>query len=100
MGVDGPVSLTQALGLAEGWLPSAHLDDIILVQKRAGKVTISKYDLDKDLMVATQLQLIGGDLVFVPRSAISDLNLFVDQYLRRNLPVAVGLSIPIPLLQN
>lgn len=98
--VEGTVSLTQALGLAEGWLPSAHLDDIILVQKRAGKVAITKYDLQKDLMVATQLQLVGGDLVFVPRSAIGDLNVFVDQYLRRNLPVAVGLSIPVPFLQN
>jgi protein involved in polysaccharide export with SLBB domain len=98
--VDGAVSLTQALGLAQGWLPSAHLDDIILIQKRGGKVTISKYDMQKDLMVATQLQLVGGDLIFVPRSAISDLNVFVDQYIRRNLPVAVGLSIPIPFLQN
>lgn len=98
--VSGAVSLTQALGLAEGWLPSAHLDDIILIQKRNGKVAITKYDLDKDLMVATQLQLVGGDLVFVPRNAISDLNVFVDQYIRRNLPVAVGLSIPVPFLQN
>ncbi len=93
--VSGPISLTAALGLSEGWLPSAHLEDIILVQKRDGKVTISKYNLQKDLMVATQLQLTGGDLVFVPRSAISDLNIFVDQYLRRNLPVAIGLSIPV-----
>jgi len=98
--VSGPISLTAALGLAEGWLPSAQLTDIILVQKRNGKVSISKYDLEMDLMVATQLQLIGGDLVFVPRSSISDLNIFVDQYLRRNLPVAVGLSIPVPLLTN
>jgi polysaccharide export outer membrane protein len=98
--ISGPVSLTAALGLAEGWLPSAHLQDIILVQKRGGHVTISKYNLESDLMVATQLQLTGGDLVFVPRSAISDLNVFVDQYLRRNLPFAVGLSVPIPLLQN
>lgn len=98
--LNGPVSLTTALGLAEGWLPSAHLEDIILVQKREGRVTISKYDLKQDLMVATQLQLTGGDLVFVPRSAISDLNVFVDQYLRRNLPFAVGLSVPVPLLNN
>ncbi|HKP94545.1 MAG TPA: polysaccharide biosynthesis/export family protein [Fibrobacteria bacterium] len=98
--VNGTVSLTTALGLAEGWLPSAHLEDIILVQKRGGQVTISKYDLHKDLMVATQLQLTGGDFVFVPRSAITDLNVFIDQYIRRNLPFAVGLSIPIPLLNN
>ena len=98
--IAGTVSLTTALGLAEGWLPSAHLQDIILVQKRDGQVIISKYDLKKDLMVASQLQLVGGDMVFVPRSAITDLNVFVDQYIRRNLPFAVGLSVPIPLLSN
>ncbi|MEO7426977.1 MAG: polysaccharide biosynthesis/export family protein [Fibrobacteria bacterium] len=96
--VDGTVSLTTALGFAEGWLPSARVQDIVLVQKRDGQVVISKYDLDNDLMAATQIQLVGGDLVFVPRSAITDLNIFVDQYLRRNLPVAVGISVPAELL--
>lgn len=98
--ITGPISLTAALGLSEGWLPSAHLQDIILVQKREGKVTISKYNLEMDLMVATQLQLTGGDLVFVPRSAITDLNIFVDQYIKRNLPFSVGLNVPVSLLQN
>ncbi len=98
--IPGPLPLTAALGLAEGWLPSAHLEDIILVQRRNGKVTISKYNLEIDLMVAAQLQLIGGDLVFVPRSAITDLNIFVDQYLKRNLPFNVGVSVPVPFLQN
>lgn len=97
--VDGTVSLTAALGLAEGWLPSARLGDIILVQRRESQVIISKLDLGKDLMTATQLQLIGGDLVFVPRNAITDLNLFVDQYLRKNLPFSVGLSVPSQYLQ-
>jgi protein involved in polysaccharide export with SLBB domain len=98
--ISGPISLTAALGLAEGWLPSAHVQDIILVQKRAGQVSISKYDLEKDLMVATQIQLTGGDLVFVPRSAITDLNIFIDQYIRRNMPFAVGINAPLPIFQN
>ncbi len=92
--VEGTVSLTAALGMAEGWLPSAHLQDIILVQRREKQVIISKVDLEKDLMTATEIRLVGGDLVFLPRSAITDLNLFVDQYLRKNLPFAVGVSVP------
>lgn len=94
--VDGSVSLTTALGLGEGWLASARLEDIVLIRRIDGKVIISKHDLQKDLVMATQLQLAGGDLVFVPRTAITDLNVFVDQYLRRNLPVPVGLSLPFP----
>lgn len=91
--IEGSVSLAAALGLSEGWLPSAHLEDIILVQKRDGQIAISKFDLGKDLMAASQIQLVGGDVVFVPRSAITDLNVFVDQYLRRNLPFSVGVSV-------
>lgn len=94
--VEGPVSLTTALGLAEGWLPSARLRDIVLVQRSGDEVVIGKYDLQDDLLTAAQLQVAGGDLVFVPRTAITDLNLFVDQYLRRNLPVPVGLTVPFP----
>ncbi len=97
--VDGTVSLTAALGLAEGWLPSAHLGDIILVQRREKQVVISKLDLGTDLLTATQLQLIGGDLVFVPRNAITDLNVFVDQYLRKNMPFNVGVSVQSQYLQ-
>lgn len=97
--LEGSVSLATALGLAEGWLPSAHLENIILVQRRDGQLTISKYDLRNDLMVASDIQLIGGDVVFVPRNAITDLNVFVDQYLRRNLPFSVGVSVQSQYLQ-
>jgi protein involved in polysaccharide export with SLBB domain len=97
--VEGSVSLTAALGLAEGWLPSARVEDIVLVQFREAHVLISKVDLAKDLLTATQLQLVGGDLVFIPRSAITDLNIFVDQYLRRNLPFSVGVSVPAQFLE-
>ena len=98
--IEGSVSLATALGLAEGWMPSAHLQDIVLVQKRDGQIAISKFDLGKDLMVASQIQLVGGDVVFVPRSAITDLNVFVDQYLRRNLPFSVGVSVQPAFLQT
>jgi polysaccharide biosynthesis/export protein len=32
------------------------------------------------------------DVVLVPRSGIANLNLWVDQYVRRNLPISVGWS--------
>jgi polysaccharide biosynthesis/export protein len=94
--VEGTVSLTTALGLAEGWLPSSHLSDIVVIRRIQNKLVISKQDLNADLLSASEIQIGGGDLVFVPRSAITDINVFVDQYLRKNVPIPVGVSIPFP----
>ena len=49
-----------------------------------------------DLLTAAEIQVAGGDLVFVPRTAITDLNVFVDQYLRRNIPIPIGVTVPFP----
>lgn len=94
--VEGSVSLTTALGLGEGWLQSARLTDIVLVRRIATKVVISKHDIRDDLLTAAEIQVAGGDLVFVPRTAITDLNVFVDQYLRRNIPIPIGVTVPFP----
>jgi protein involved in polysaccharide export with SLBB domain len=37
------------------------------------------------------IELLPYDAVFVPRSGIAEVNLWVDQYIRRNIPVDVGI---------
>ena len=93
--VTGTISLIGALGIAGGWTPGAHLPSLIVVQQRKGKLYVSKYDLERNLVTATQVQLAAGDMVFMPRSNIADINIFIDQYLRRNIPVSVGIGIPV-----
>lgn len=91
----GNVTLIAALGLAEGWNSTAHLESVILVQQRKGEYYLNKYDLEKNLIGATQIQMAGGDLIFIPRTAISDVNVLIDQFLRKNLPINIGVGIPI-----
>jgi protein involved in polysaccharide export with SLBB domain len=91
----GNLSLIAALGMAGGWTPSAHMESVILVQQRKGLLYVNKFDLRDEFVAATQIQLASGDLVFVPRSPVADDNVFVDQYLRRNLPLGIGVGIPI-----
>ncbi len=93
--VFGSVSLIAALGLSEGWSSTAHLASILVVQQRNGQFFVNSYDLKKDMVLATQIRLSGGDMVFVPRSAISDVNVFIDQFIRRNIPINIGVGIPI-----
>lgn len=93
--ISGSVSLIAALGLAEGWVPSAKIQTLIIVQQRKGELYVNKYDLETNLVGATQIQLAAGDMVFVPRTKIADVNVFVDQYIRRNIPINVGVGIPV-----
>jgi len=67
----------------------------LVVQQRNGQFFVNSYDLKKDMVLATQIRLSGGDMVFVPRSAIADVNVFIDQFIRRNIPINIGVGIPI-----
>jgi polysaccharide biosynthesis/export protein len=31
-----------------------------------------------------------ADIVYVPRSAIANVNLWIDQYIRKNIPISIG----------
>jgi len=93
--VPGWITLTEALGLAEGWVPSAHMASVMVVQPRGDQIYVNKYDLSRQILLATQVQLAPGDMVWVPRSNIANVNAWVDQFLRRNLPVSIGVGIRV-----
>ncbi len=93
--ISGRVTLSTALGLAGGWMKSASMGTIIIVQRNGAKLSISSIDFPKDLFTASQLPLSAGDVVFVPSKPITDVNVFVDDFIRKNLPIGVGVTIPL-----
>lgn len=80
----------QAIALAGGFLPSAHRSDVLILSRASGETTVSEVDLS---MRAVRSGLPGAqalqryDVVYVPRSRISQVNLFMQQYVRDALPV-------------
>lgn len=80
----------QAVALAGGFLPSAHRSDVLILSRATGETTVSEIDLS---MRAVRGGLRGAhalqryDVVYVPRSRISQVNLFMQQYVRDALPV-------------
>jgi len=80
----------QAVALAGGFLPSAHRRDVLILSRASGATTVSEIDLS---MRAVRSGLPGAqalqryDVVYVPRSRISQVNLFMQQYVRDALPV-------------
>jgi polysaccharide export outer membrane protein len=82
----------QAVARAGGFRDTAD-DDYILVLRRAadGSQQVFEIRLDGDDDPQGQnsdLHLAPYDLVLVPESGVSDMNKWVDQYIRQNIPIS------------
>ncbi len=79
----------HALGAAAGPSTSANLHSA-LVLRRAGPQELEVYRVDLDMAVdgeaaAQDIFLQPFDIVFVPRSWIGEVNVFVDKFVRQNI---------------
>lgn len=90
--VNGSVSALAVLGSGGGYTTSAKTDSIMTVQRRGGRVYVNKFDVETNLLAMANLKMVAGDFIFVPRSTIANVNIFIDQYLRRNIPFNFNIS--------
>lgn len=84
------MTVLQAIDGAGGFLDTAKPERVVLIRHTDGAYKAHELDLKKaltgkDLSVNVSLQ--PSDIVHVPRSRIANVNLLVDQYIRRNLPI-------------
>jgi protein involved in polysaccharide export with SLBB domain len=80
----------QAVALAGGFLSSARRGDVLVLSRASGETLVAEVDLSPRAMRqgfpgAQPLQ--RYDVVYVPRSTIAQVNLFMQQYVRDALPV-------------
>lgn len=80
----------QAISLAGGFTDDARPSTVILIRRESGKFkgyklalsrVLSGEDITEDVMLET------NDIIYVPKSPIAKVDLWVDQYIRRLLPV-------------
>lgn len=100
----GPTTLMQALASAGGLTDRAWTDQVLIVRRqRDDKIWVRVVNLSKSLATTGTrgwgAELAVNDTVYVPRSPISDVNLFVDQYLRQVLPFQVGAAATYPIVK-
>ena len=93
----GPVGVTEAVMMAGGFANSARLHQVVVMRRAPSGAfmarTIDFRDgLHNPLSLADNVQLRRGDIVFVPRSDIAEVGLFMQQYVRDALPVGLNLS--------
>jgi len=91
------LTLYQAIQQAGGFLKSANRRQVIVIRRSSdGRTTGRGVDVqavEEGEHPETDITLRPYDMVFVPRSTIANVNLFVEQYVRNNLPItSIGLS--------
>lgn len=99
----GPVTVHQAVAAAGGFKESARRTDVIIIRRPlTGPPVPVKVNMEQVIEGdnAQDILLAPFDIVYVPRSAIAEVNKFVDLYLRRNIPVGAGVGVGWTLNNN
>jgi len=95
----GGLTLYQAVQTAGGFTVTAHRKQVILIRKGPDGTPVGRAidvrPIEDGTNPSLDIPLRPLDVVFVPRSKIADVDLFVQQYIRDVLPVQ---AFPIPAL--
>lgn len=90
-----PITVLQALSMAGGVKETARRDEIVLIRRGVDNKPITRtVNIDKvyDGTEMTQdITLRPNDIVYVPRTGIANVDIWVDQYLRKILPIQPAL---------
>jgi protein involved in polysaccharide export with SLBB domain len=87
----GYMTVLQAISQAGGMKDTARKGEVLIIRRGEGnKPLVSSVNLNKVVDGTDILQdipLKPFDIVYVPRSSIANVNVWVDQYIRKNIPI-------------
>lgn len=94
--IAGNLSAMQAVASAGGFKPSARKGEVLVI-RRSGTTQPVVIPLDLDAAISgtdtnQDILLQPYDIVYVPRTAIAEVNQFIDQYFRQNIPIPFGVG--------
>lgn len=93
----GTTTVLQAISMAGGTTPVAQLEEVVVIRRgTSAKPAATAVNLAKviDGTDTTQdMVLLPNDIVVVPRTHIGNLNVWVDQYLRKMIPFNTSVGI-------
>ncbi len=92
---DGRTGVLEAVMLAGGFQTSARRNQVVVLRRAPdGGVMMRTVDARSAMRgrAGDTIPLARHDIVFVPRSTIAEINLFVDQYVRGILPLDAGFN--------
>ncbi len=95
--VKGQLTVAQAVFAAGGFQETARTGKVVVLRQRPGDPRMLMRTVDVRSALnggdGADFAVLPGDLVFVPRSAIAEVNLFIRQYITGALPFSFSYSI-------
>ena len=92
----GPTTVSQAIIQAGGLKNSAKNKKIIIIRRENGGqptyMTVNYKKIIDGQGTIDDIYLKPNDIVFVPKSVISNVNAWIDLYLRQNVPLPIGIG--------
>lgn len=97
LALTGPTTIMQSIAAAGGMKETAKATQVILIRRgpdsKPYPLVVNLEGVMKGTDLSQDIPLYASDIVFVPRSVIANVNHFVDLYIRRNIPVGVGMGL-------
>ena len=97
--MSGPVGALEAVMLAGGFRDTAARGDVVVLRRSPGGElmmrTVNLRDALRGRSGADGIQIRRHDIIFVPRSTVAEINVFVDQYVTGIIPLDQAFSYAI-----
>ena len=95
----GELTLVQAIMQAGGFLKTARLSEVVLIRRgQEGEpigTVVNVQEILKEAQFQNDVPLAPSDLIFVSRSRIANVNLFIEQYFVNNYPIPIFLGFNV-----
>jgi len=93
----GPLTVLQSVTQAGGFKETARLNEVLVIRRdpNAAEPIVIPVDISSVVdgtQTGQDIALMPFDVVYVPKSPIANVNKFVDQYIRQNIPFGFGLT--------
>jgi protein involved in polysaccharide export with SLBB domain len=95
----GPLTVMQAIAESGGFRETARYNEVLVIRRTATKkpqvMTVNLENAINGTDLGQDIYVLPFDIVFVPRSPIANVDLWVDQYIRRLIPIPFGFGYTI-----
>jgi polysaccharide biosynthesis/export protein len=92
----GPTTILQSIAQAGGMKDTAKSDEVLVLRRgddnQLNVIAVNLENALRGMDITQDIAVRPNDIVYVPKSTIADINTWVDLYIRKNIPLPVGIG--------
>ncbi len=94
-----PLTVLQSISRAGGLKDTARLHEVVVIRRQADNnhliITVNLEKAIDGTDMGQDIFMTPYDIVFVPKSPVANINQWVDQYIRKNIPIPFSLGYTV-----